>query len=168
MLFSPRSKTRFLNPNAGLQFVLSEAEGAAIFPLAHRHHCGDNLTTMKGLIALLISLAIGFGIYYLYIRQVQTTGGGNNPTQAISSTGVKNDLLAIAQAERAYFAQNGSYVSLDTLIESGALTTSKREREGYTYSVEVSGSGFTVTARSSRPGNPSFAVDQTMQIRPLP
>jgi hypothetical protein len=123
---------------------------------------------MKGLIALIISLAIAFGIYYLYFRQVQTTGGGNNPTQAITTTGVKNDLNAIAQAERMYFSQNGSYATLDQLIESGALTTSKREREGYTYSVEVSASGFIVTARSSRPGSPAFTIDQSMQIRPLP
>ena len=123
---------------------------------------------MKGLIALIISLAIAFGIYYLYFRQVQTTGGGNNPTQAITTTGVKNDLNAIAQAERVYFSQNGSYATLDQLIESGSLTASKRQREGYTYSADVSSSGFTVTARSSRPGSPSFSIDQSMQIRSLP
>jgi hypothetical protein len=123
---------------------------------------------MKGLISLLIALAIAFCIYYLYIRQVQTTGGGNNPTQAITTTGVKNDLNAIAQAERVYFSQNGSYATLDQLTESGALSTTTRQREGYTYSVEVSPSGFTVTARSSRSGSPAFAIDQSMQIRPLP
>ena len=123
---------------------------------------------MKSLISLIIACAIAFGIYYLYFRQVQTTGGGSNPTQAITTTGVKNDLNAIAQAERLYFSQNGSYATLDQLIESGSLTASKREREGYTYSVEVSSNGFTVTARSSRPGAPAFSIDQSMQIRPLP
>ena len=123
---------------------------------------------MKGLISLLIACAIAFGIYYLYFRQVQTTGGGSNPTQAITTTGVKNDLNAIAQAERLYFSQNGSYATLDQLIESGSLTASKREREGYTYSVDVSSSGFTVTARSSRPGSLSFSIDQSMQIRSIP
>jgi hypothetical protein len=136
--------------------------------LVRRGLSGDNIRIMKGLLSLIISLAIAFGIYYLYFRQVQTTGGGNNPTQAITSTGVKNDLNAIAQTERMYFSQNGSYATLDQLIESGALTTSKRERESYTYSVEISASGFTVTARSSRPGSPAFAIDQSMQIRPLP
>ena len=123
---------------------------------------------MKGLIALVIALAIALCIYALYFRQVQTTGGGKNPTQAISSTGVKNDLIAIAQSERMYFSQNGSYATLDQLTESGALTTSKRQREGYTYSVEVSASGFTVTACSSRQENPSFAIDQSMQVRSIP
>lgn len=123
---------------------------------------------MKGLIALVVALAIALCIYALYFRQIQTTGGGNNPTQAITTTGVKNDLNAIAQAERLYFSQTGAYVTLDKLIESGALETSPRERDGYTYSVEVSGSGFTATARSSRAGAPSFAIDQSMQIRSIP
>ncbi|MBI1750224.1 MAG: hypothetical protein HY234_09495 [Acidobacteria bacterium] len=122
---------------------------------------------MRGLISLLLALAIGFGIYYLYFRQVQTTGGGSNPTQAITTTGVKNDLLAIAQAERAYFTEHGSYASLDQLTESGALTTTKRERDGYTYSVEVSAEGFTATARHPAAGHPALAIDQSMQIRPL-
>ena len=124
--------------------------------------------TMKGLIALIVAVAIAFTIYTLYIKQIQTTGGGNNPTQAITSTGVKNDLNAIAQAERLYFSQTGTYVPLDRLIESGALETTPRARDGYTYSVEVSGSGFTATARSSHAGAPSFAIDQSMQIRSIP
>ena len=123
---------------------------------------------MKGLIALIVAFAIAFGIYYFYLRQVQTTGGGNNPAQAITTTGVKNDLNAIAQAEHLYFSQTGVYVPLDRLIESGALETTPRVRDGYAYTVDVSASGFTVTARSSRPGYPAFAVDQSMQIRPLP
>jgi hypothetical protein len=141
---------------------------AANFLLVPFPRSGDNQTTMKGLLALIIALAIGMCIYYLYIRQVQTTGGGNNPTQAITSTGVKNDLNAIAQAERAYFSEHGNYVTLDTLTESGALSTTTRQRDGYTYSVDVSSSGFTVTARSSRAGQPAFAIDQSMQIRPIP
>jgi hypothetical protein len=122
---------------------------------------------MRGLISLVIVLAIAFGIYYLYVRQVQTTGGGSNPTQAISTTGVKNDLLAIAQAERAYFSEHGAYASLDTLVSSGALTMTRTERDGYAYSVEVSADGFTATARHPAPDRPAFAIDQTMQIRSL-
>jgi hypothetical protein len=123
---------------------------------------------MKSLIGLIIAAAIAFCIYTLYIRQIQTTGGGNNPTQAIVTTGVKNDLLAIAQAERAYFSQNGSYATLDVLTSSGSLTMTRTSRDTYTYSVDVSGSGFTATARSSRTDAPAFVIDQSMQIRPLP
>jgi hypothetical protein len=137
-------------------------------PLALQAPGDDNVSIMRSLISLIIAAVIGFGIYYLYVRQVQTTGGGNNPTQAITSTGVKNDLNAIAQAERIYFTDHGSYATLDQLIESGALTATKRERDGYTYSVEVSAAGFTATARSSRSDAPAFAIDQSMQIRSIP
>ena len=124
---------------------------------------------MKGFISLVIVVAIVCGIYYVAVRQVTTSsGGGSNPTQAITTTGIKNDLNAIAQAERLYHSQTGVYVPLDRLIESGALVSTPREREGYTYAVEVSGAGFTATARSSRPGAPVFAIDQSMQIRSLP
>ena len=36
-------------------------------------------------------------------------------TQNIAMVGVKNDLVAIAQAERMYYTQNGSYADLPTL-----------------------------------------------------
>ena len=44
-------------------------------------------------------------------------------TQAISTTGVEMDLNGIAQAERMYFAQNGSYATLDQLASSGTSTS---------------------------------------------
>jgi len=120
---------------------------------------------MRGFVSLVVVLAIAFGIYYLYMRQVQPTGGGGSPAQAIVTTGVQNDLLRIAQAERLYFAEHGNYADLDTLTTSGALTMSRSERDGYTYSVEVSAEGFQVTARHLRADYPAFAIDQTMRIR---
>ncbi len=131
----------------------------------------DNGLAMRTLISIVLALAIAFGIYYLYLKRVHPAGG-SVPTQAISITGVQNDLLAIAQAERAYFAQSGSYASLGDLTTSGMLTTPRAGRDGYTYSVETSGQGFTVTARYiGQPGDPpgthypTIAVDETMQIR---
>lgn len=124
---------------------------------------------MRSLIALLLALAIAFGIYYFYLKRVQPAGPGNAPTQAISVTGVENDLLAIAQAERVYFTEHGAYGSLDELTASGALTLPRAGRQGYNYSVETTATGFTVTARHS--GNapavryPTIIVDETLQIR---
>jgi hypothetical protein len=126
---------------------------------------------MRALIGLILAVVIGFLIYKFYFAQVQPEGPGSGTvaTQAISLTGVKNDLNAIAQAERMYQAQNGSYATLDELISSGALQMGRRERDGYTYEVEVSGTGFTATARhSGGPGDirwPTLVVDQTMEIR---
>lgn len=126
---------------------------------------------MRALISIVLALLIAFGIYTLYLKQVTPAGPGSSPVQTISITGVQNDLLAIAQAERIYFAQNGAYASLDQLISSGSLSMAQSGRDGYTYSIETSPSGFTVTARHpSGPGAlhyPALAIDQTMQVRQL-
>jgi hypothetical protein len=125
---------------------------------------------MRALVSLILAALIAGGIYWFYLRQVQPAGPGSAPTQAISLTGVKNDLNAIAQAERTHQAQTGSYASLDELISSGALAMEKRGRDGYTYTVEVSGNTFTATARHSGAGGvrwPTLVVDQTMQIRQI-
>lgn len=125
---------------------------------------------MRSLIGILIVALIAIAAYKLYFSHLQQAGTSGSPTQAISAVGVENDLVAIAQAERVYFTEHGSYASLDELISSGALAV-KRAREGYTYSVEASGTGFTATARCvSAAGQActSFAVDQTMQVHPIP
>ncbi|MBZ5698557.1 MAG: type IV pilin protein [Acidobacteriia bacterium] len=129
---------------------------------------------MKGLISLLIVAAISVGGYLFFLKQA-TPGPGMVATQAISLTGVQNDLVAIAQAERMYFAQNGSYADLSTLVSSGTMNMTRTSRGGYTYSVEPSGNSFTVTARYTAPPPempvgvapphfPTFTIDQTMEI----
>ena len=129
---------------------------------------------MKGLISLLIVAAISVGGYLFFLKQA-APGPGMVATQAISLTGVQNDLVAIAQAERMYFAQNGSYADLSTLVSSGTMNMTRTSRDGYTYSVEPSGNSFTVTARYTAPPPempvgvapphfPTFTIDQTMEI----
>ncbi len=127
---------------------------------------------MRSIIALVLALAIALGSYYFYLRRVQPQGAGTGPTQAISLAGVQNDLLAIAQAERSYFVEHGSYASLGELNSNGMLTNPRTSRGGYSYSVETSPHGFKVTARYSTQPNdppglryPTFIVDQTMQVR---
>ncbi len=119
---------------------------------------------MRAFVSLVLVIAIAFGIYYVYVRRVQPAGGGS-PAQAIVTTGVQNDLLRIAQAERMYFADHGNYADLGTLTTSGALSMTRPERDGYTYSVDVSAERFTVTARRPGADYPAFAIDQTMRIR---
>jgi Tfp pilus assembly protein PilE len=126
---------------------------------------------MRAVVSLVVVLLIVFGIYTLYLKRVTPAGPGSTPVQTISLTGVQNDLLAIAQAERIYFTQNGAYASLDQLISSGSLSMAQSGRDGYTYTVETSPSGFTITAQHP-PGSgavhyPAMAIDQTMQIRQL-
>ena len=71
-----------------------------------------------GLLVVIVIVALS---YKLYFSHLQSTGTGS-PAQAINVVGVKNDLIAIAQAERAYQAEHGSYASLEQLNFGGALT----------------------------------------------
>jgi hypothetical protein len=129
---------------------------------------------MRSIASLLLVAVITLGGYYFYLKR-SAPGPGMVATQAISTTGVKMDLLSIAQAERLAYAQNGSYASLDQLVSTGALTTRRSGRDGYTYSIETSDGGFTVTARhpdvpaasgGAAPLHyPTLVIDQTMQVR---
>lgn len=122
-------------------------------------------------ISIIIVLAAGM---YIYSRQAQDSSaaaGASNPKAAINITGVRSDLMTIAQAERGYFALEGKYVSLDQLISSRSLTIS-RERPPYSYEVETSASGFRVIATRSGtadPGTPEqLSVDENMQFQTTP
>jgi hypothetical protein len=126
------------------------------------------------MISILIVAAISLGSYLVFLKQA-APGRGMVVTQTISMTGVQNDLMAIAQAERMYFAQNGSYADLQTLQTSGTMNITRTSRDGYTYTVEPSANTFTVTARHSAPPMdlpagvtpprfPTLSIDQTMEI----
>ena len=93
---------------------------------------------MRTVIGLLVVATIVLLSYKLYFSQMRTEGGTGSPVEAIDVVGVKNDLLAIAQAERAYQAEHGSYASYDQLLSSGTLTMRKPGRDGYTSDVETS------------------------------
>jgi hypothetical protein len=128
---------------------------------------------MKGIgsiISLVIVLAIGLVIYKSYFAQLQASGAeAGAPTHTVNVVGVKNDLLAIAQAERDYQAQRGSFASMSELLSSGAMALSKPGRDGYTYEVETSANSFHVIAHcaaATSPGCTNYAVDETMQVQP--
>lgn len=130
------------------------------------------------MVSTLVVAVVALGIYYYFLKSA-APAPGTAVTQQISLTGVQMDLLSIAQAERAYNAQNGGYASLDQLTSSGALTTQRSGRDGYTYSITASPAGFTATATYTDPppppppmGQPAVAplhypsmwIDQTMQV----
>jgi hypothetical protein len=126
---------------------------------------------MRALAGVLVACALLFGVYQYYLKKMPTTDEGTAPTQAISLTGVRMDLLQIAQAERGYIAQNGHCASLDELTSSNALTMSRSGRDGYSYSIDCSGSDFSVTGRhdpapaGSPIRYPTLAIDQNMQVQ---
>ncbi|MFY9691767.1 MAG: hypothetical protein WAJ86_17650, partial [Candidatus Acidiferrales bacterium] len=93
------------------------------------------------------------------------------PVATIDAVGAQNDLIAIAQAERMYQAQNGKYASLDVLMSAGDMTLRKPHREGYTYDVDASDQSFVATARctSSAPtGCHNYSVDPTLNVHVTP
>jgi len=124
------------------------------------------------MIGLLLAALIGLGAYYYFLKQA-APAQGMVATQAISTTGVEMDLNAIAQAERMYFAQNGSYGDMDQLTSSGTMNLARTSRDGYTYSIQTEPGGFTVIARHpdvpaspgvTPPHFPVISVDQNMQF----
>jgi len=126
------------------------------------------MSRLFGFLSVVIVLAIGL---YLYSKQVQSSSapaGANTPKAAITVTGVKNDLVSIASAERRYFASEGKYASLDELISTNYVTVS-RQRPPYTYTVEIGSAGFRVVATRSgddTSGAPAqLSVDENMEFQ---
>jgi hypothetical protein len=113
---------------------------------------------------------MAFGIYQYSLKKMPVSDLGTAPTQAISLTGVRGDLLQIAQAERSFTALNDHCASIDELISSKSLTMQRPERDGYTYTVQCAGGDFTAIANhapaaaGSPVRYPTLAIDQTMQV----
>ena len=128
-------------------------------------------SSMRALVAILVAAALVFGIYHFYFKKMPVTDEGTAPTQAISLTGVRADLIQIAQSEAGYIALNGHCAPMDELISSKSLALSQPERDGYSYSIECSGGEFSVTARHAPAAAgspiryPTLAIDQSMQVR---
>ena len=118
-----------------------------------------------GLIGVLAAAAIGF---YLYTQQAQTVSQGTaNPRATIDMAGVKNDLIALANAERRYFATENRYASIDELRSHGDISMPANGRGPFAYTAEVSESGFRILATFNGPpgsGGQNLSIDETMQI----
>ena len=127
---------------------------------------------MRAVIGLVVVAGVLLGFYAFSLKKLPATDFGTARTQAISLTGVRSDLLSIANAERGNVALNSQCASLPELISSGSLSMSRPERDGYTYEVRCNGDGgeFAVTARHAPAPEgspiryPILAIDQNMQI----
>jgi len=128
------------------------------------------MTRALGLIGVLVVAAVGF---YLYTKQAETAAQGTaNPRTTIDVTGLKNDLIALANAERRHYATEGKYVSIDELRSHGDISMPSNNRGPFTYSAEVSDIGFRITATYTGPPGPeaqkNLSIDQSMQITTSP
>ncbi len=119
---------------------------------------------------MIVGLVIAEAIVWFVVKAQYSSGptGGQPPKEVIDVVGVKNDLLAIGQAERMYLASHGSYASVDDLQKDGSLTFNGENRRGYNYSAEVDdGQHFKITATPTDPAKaswPTLSIDDTMQV----
>ena len=117
-----------------------------------------------GFAGLLIVVVSGL---YIYAKNVTSiTSGGTNPKTVVDVTGVNNDLLAIANAERRYWATNAKYGSLGELQANGDIQVPRRA--AYNYSAEIGDSGFKIIATYSGPDPKApnhISVDETMSLK---
>ena len=100
-----------------------------------------------GLLGVIIVAGIGGYMYTNQIRKI--TPDGTTPKTMVSVTAVHNDLLAIANAERRYWATNAKYASLEELRKNGDIQV--LTRPDYAYSADASDNSFTITATYSGP-----------------
>jgi len=133
-----------------------------------------NNTGMRALLSLAVAVGIAYAIYQYSLKRLPVSDAGTSATQAISLTGVRADLLQIAQAERANIATNGQCASLPEMLSFGAISMNRTERDGYAYEIKCSGAAdFQVVARhdpapqGSSIRYPTLAIDASMDIREI-
>ncbi len=118
-----------------------------------------------GFVGTIVTMAIAMYIYSLQVKTLTPSGGSGNPEEFATITGVKNDLIGIANAERGYLATQGKYASLDEL-RSGNYISIKGERPPYIYDVETTSSSFRATATRTTKGAPAqLWITETMEVQ---
>ena len=118
-----------------------------------------------GFLGTIVTMAIGIYIYSLQVKTLTPGAGSGNPEEVATITGVKNDLIGIANAERGYLASQGNYASLDELI-SGNYLSIKSERPPYIYDVEMNSGSFRAAATRTTKGAPAqLWITETLQVQ---
>ena len=118
-----------------------------------------------GFVGTVVTMAIGMYIYSLQVKTLTPATGSANPEEFATITGVKNDLISIANAERGALATEGKYISLDELV-AGKYISIQGERPPYVYGVEVNSGSFRATATRTTKGSPAqLWITETMQVQ---
>jgi hypothetical protein len=126
------------------------------------------MKALLGMLGLVTVLAIGAYIYTRSASSAAGAAGVGSPKMAIDVTGVKNDLIAFATSEKQTFALDGKYLTIDEMRAKGSSLPADH-RGQYTYTSEVSDTGFKITATySGEPvsGAPKvMSIDETMEVK---
>jgi hypothetical protein len=121
----------------------------------------------RGIGFISVILVLAFGMWYVMKSTKVVSLPNGTPKATVETTGVQQDLLAIANAERRYNALNSKYISLDELISSGELQMDRTTRGPYSYSVAIDGDSFVARAHADNPpqGAPAtLTVDNLMRV----
>ena len=116
-----------------------------------------------GLLGVVIVLCVGF---FVYQRSATEVMEGGSPQEQIDVAAIRQRLLTIAQTERQYQASNGKYATLEELAGENLLPGGTVQR-GYTYTAEIRGGGFTITATptdAGKKGWPTLEITEAMTV----
>jgi len=128
---------------------------------------------MRFLVFLLAGVGLLFLAGYLYLRRMGLDAKGTTISQSITLAFVRRNMYRIADAEREQLTTQSECFSVDELISSEKVDPNKKERGGYSFSIECDGGGtnFTVTGTHAPvpPGSPlrwpDLVIDQSMAFR---
>ena len=112
---------------------------------------------------MVVVVAIGGYFYTSQLKQVAAEGGV--PTTTVSITGVRNDLLSMANAQKRYLATHPAYASLEELRTDGDIHVPSRP--DFVYAIDADSSHFTITATYTGPDRNAprrLRVDDSMTI----
>jgi hypothetical protein len=115
-----------------------------------------------GILGVVIVLGAGFLVYQ---RSVADLPEGS-PQQQIDTTAIRQRLLTIGQTERHYQAANGKYATLEQLAADDLLPGGTEQR-GYTFTADVTATGFTITATPTAEDKsewPTLEITEAMQV----
>jgi len=116
-----------------------------------------------GILGVVIVLCVGLYLYQQDIKQYPN----ENPVQQIDTVAIRQRLLTIGQTERQYQVTNGKFATLAELAAADLLPGGTEQR-GYTYTAEVSDTGFTITATptaTDKASWPTLSIDNTMEVK---
>jgi len=116
-----------------------------------------------GLIGLLVVLGCGF---YIYQRSATSTLGDTSPQEQIDTVAIRQRLITIGNTEKQYMATHGNYATLEQLSKDNLLPGGTEQR-GYTFTAEVSATGFTITATPTDEDKedwPTLEITENMQV----
>ena len=111
---------------------------------------------------MVIVVAVGGYFYTSQLKKVAATGV---PTTVVSITGVRQDLLSMANAQKRYLGTHPSYASLEELRADGDIYVPTRP--DFVYAIDADNNHFTITATYTGPDKNAprrLRVDDSMNI----